>query len=238
MYPGGVLKTYVGLTREAYVAGPPFSGIDHAVVSLMGKSLPAILQLRVVKELALRTFPVHFPFTANKMTPGEFEEFHGRGEPRHPAAAFLALAGARGYSVTGLHISGVIAACTFREQLTPSLKWICGLGLRRLIPPFWFALDRRDSPWWSAKIEPVVRPHRRHLKHLGSGSFGSVLSCRSVAPPCPPSLPRPCGSMSALFRGRAMPSGVFRKAILSSSASLLHLSSVPSECFTFANLVS
>lgn len=71
----------------------PFSGIDHAVVSLMGKSLPAILQLRVVKELALRTFPVHFPFTANKMTPGEFEEFHGRGEPRHPAAAFLALAG-------------------------------------------------------------------------------------------------------------------------------------------------
>lgn len=121
----------------------------------MGKSLPAILQLRVVKELALRTFPVHFPFTANKMTPGEFEEFHGRGEPRHPAAAFLALAGARGYSVTGLHISGVIAACTFREQLTPSLKWICGLGLRRLIPPFWFALDRRDSPWWSAKIEPL-----------------------------------------------------------------------------------
>ncbi|NTB97229.1 hypothetical protein G6M84_12005 [Agrobacterium tumefaciens] len=51
----------------------------------MGKSLPPILQLRGVKELA------HFPFTANKMTPGEFEEFHGRGEPCHPATVFLAL---------------------------------------------------------------------------------------------------------------------------------------------------
>ncbi len=163
MYPGGVLKASVGLTREAYRCRPlPFSGIDHAVVSLMGKSLPPILQLRVVKELALRTFPAHFPFTANKMTPGEFEEFHGRGEPRHPATVFMTIPGGWRLCRNGVADRWVIAADTFREQLTPSRKWMCRLGLPRLIPPFWLALDRRDSPWWSAKIEPVVRPHCRH----------------------------------------------------------------------------
>lgn len=163
MYPGGVLKASVGLTREAYRCRPlPFSGIDHAVVSLMGKSLPRILQLRVVKELAFRTFPAHFPFTANKMTPGEFEEFHGRGEPRHPATVFMTIPGGWRLCRNGVAYRWVIAADTFREQLTPSRKWMCRLGLPRLIPPFWFALDRRDSPWWSAKIEPVVRPHCRH----------------------------------------------------------------------------
>lgn len=157
------MKASVGLTREAYRCRPlPFSGIDQAVVSLTGKSLPAILQLRVVKELALRTFPAHFPFTANKMTTGEFEEFHGRGEPRHPATAFLAL---------------------------PGGSRLCRLGLRRLISPFWFALDRRDSPWWSAKIEPVVCPHRRHAGTWEVALLAAYYHAGQWPLPCPPSLP-------------------------------------------------
>lgn len=117
MYPGGVLKASVGLTREAYRCTPlPFSGIDHAVVSLMGKSLPPILQLRVVKELAFRTFPAHFPFTANKMTPGEFEEFHGRGEPRHPATVFMTIPGAGAYAVMGLRIGGSLQRIRFASS--------------------------------------------------------------------------------------------------------------------------
>lgn len=224
MYPGGVLKASVGLTREAYRCRPlPFSGIDHAVVSPMGKSLPPISQLRVVKELALRTFPAHFPFTANLVIPQRI---------------FWHYRGARAYAVTGLRKGGVIAAGTFREQLTPSRKWICRLGLRRLIPPFWFALDRRDAPWWSAKIEPVVRPHCRHAGTWDVAPLAAYYHAGQWPLSCPPSLPSPCESMSAFFCGRAMPIGVFPKAILISSVSGLYLSCVPGECFTFANLVS